>query len=172
MMTTYDNKNSAVNWPWEMMTDCPLDGTWVLALFVKYGPLIVKWERDIWLGCHWCQYGNGRLPSQPIGWRPLNAEESDSIRAGTPPKNGTWILGKFETAVTTGKHVKDGPPTAAKTAWVLTHWAQDLSGEEQPPFRGWYTFRDGCQGFFEVPGKIVDWRPVSAAEQAQLASRK
>lgn len=45
------------------------------------------------------------------------------------------------------------------------HWAEDLSGEEQPPFRGWFVaVKDGTGKFLynrEVPGEPCAWAPVS-----------
>lgn len=44
------------------------------------------------------------------------------------------------------------------------HWAQDLSGEDQPPFRGWFTpvYRDNGSLMFnrQVDGPIKAWAPV------------
>lgn len=43
------------------------------------------------------------------------------------------------------------------------HWAQDLSGEEQPPFKGWYRPVLDDKGktlmFSEIHGKPAWWRP-------------
>ncbi len=49
------------------------------------------------------------------------------------PKNSTWIEVKL----------KDGTIHKA-------HWASDLSGEEQPPFQGWFVSRPGCSGFYQI----------------------
>lgn len=39
----------------------------------------------------------------------------------------------------------------------IGHWAEDLSGDEQPPFRGWFT---KCgSGFTGV--KPIAWRPLA-----------
>jgi hypothetical protein len=46
---------------------------------------------------------------------------------------------------------------------VEAHWACDLSGEDQPPFRGW--FRDERAPYEEysryrqIEKKIIGWRP-------------
>ena len=39
------------------------------------------------------------------------------------------------------------------------HWASDLSGEDQPPFEGWFQEYPGCSGYFEVVGIKLGWRP-------------
>lgn len=43
------------------------------------------------------------------------------------------------------------------------HWAQDLSGEEQPPFKGWYRPIVDDKGktlmFAEINGTPAWWRP-------------
>ena len=53
-------------------------------------------------------------------------------------------------------------PTRAKGyKEVIGHWAQDLSGEEQPPFRGWFT--DAGFGFREVYPAPTHWRRLPPA---------
>jgi hypothetical protein len=47
------------------------------------------------------------------------------------------------------------------------HWAQDLSGEEQPVFIGWFVF-DGPRGFRDI-GQPKAWRPLNP-EKAFRAS--
>lgn len=44
---------------------------------------------------------------------------------------------------------------------LVAHWAQDLSGECQPPFKGWFVKRAGGYGAYEIdtPKK---WRPLNA----------
>lgn len=40
---------------------------------------------------------------------------------------------------------------------LVAHWAQDLSGEEQPPFSGWFVYNGSyCSGIDEP----VAWRPL------------
>lgn len=57
------------------------------------------------------------------------------------PKDGTWVHVKIE-----------------KTQLIYrAHWAEDLSGEDQPPFRGW--FQDAGNYFREVPTPYT-WRPI------------
>lgn len=43
---------------------------------------------------------------------------------------------------------------------MIGHWAQDLSGEEQPPFRGW--FWRHADGFAQLP-EPTGWKPLSPA---------
>jgi hypothetical protein len=38
---------------------------------------------------------------------------------------------------------------------MVVHWAEDLSGEEQPPFRGWFTDRGR---YYEQVDTPVGWR--------------
>jgi hypothetical protein len=40
---------------------------------------------------------------------------------------------------------------------VVAHWASDLSGEEQPPFRGWFVRKASYFGEIETP---KEWRPL------------
>ena len=42
----------------------------------------------------------------------------------------------------------------------IAHWADDMSGEEQPPFRGW--FRNTGYGYAEVADP-TGWRPLTAS---------
>ena len=64
----------------------------------------------------------------PDGWGPI----------ATAPKNATWI----EVIMSDGTTLE-------------AHWAQDLSGEDQPPFQGWFN-RKLVQ--IETPD---GWRPIS-----------
>ena len=43
---------------------------------------------------------------------------------------------------------------------VVGHWAQDLSGEYQPPFSGWFVEVPGCKYFKQVYPRPVAWRPI------------
>ncbi len=58
----------------------------------------------------------------------------------TAPKNAKWV-----TLYTEGQE------------YIRAHWAEDLSGSDQPPFRGWYYDRGGF--FDQVRGKPVAWAP-------------
>jgi len=55
------------------------------------------------------------------------------------PKTATWVQVRL----------KDG-------SIIRAHYAEDLSGEEQPPFQGW--FKDGGNQFVEV--YPIAWRPI------------
>jgi hypothetical protein len=54
----------------------------------------------------------------------------------------------------------------------VIHHAQDLSGEEQPPFSGWfYEVKDGAHRYFNyVRGEIVGWLPVDVKRFAALSA--
>lgn len=56
------------------------------------------------------------------------------------PKNATWI------EVELPNHQIE-----------IVHWASDLSGEEQPPFEGWFKKMDSY--YSQVPNPIA-WRPL------------
>jgi hypothetical protein len=66
---------------------------------------------------------------------------SDWRLMSSAPQNATWLEAKLE----------DG-----RTAKI--HWAEDLSGSDQPPFRGWFYDADGY--FYEIFPKPVRWRPL------------
>lgn len=67
------------------------------------------------------------------GWRSLKSA----------PKNATWVWGKLAS----GEQVK-------------MHWAEDLSGEEQPPFKGWYVrVGEGAAGYFSQVEPVA-WLPL------------
>ncbi len=74
----------------------------------------------------------GDLPDNP--WRSMD-------RA---PKDCTWV----EVRVDTG---------TVSTVYVA-HWAQDLSGEEQPPFSGWF-INHPSGGYAGIPNPFC-WRPL------------
>jgi hypothetical protein len=44
---------------------------------------------------------------------------------------------------------------------VIGHWAEDVPGEEQPPFRGW--FYDTGYDFTQIKPEPTHWRPLLAA---------
>lgn len=81
----------------------------------------------------------------------------------TAPKNGTSI----EVQMISGKVYEDA------------HWASDLSGEEQPPFEGWFvpvkSSVDGrVMGFSQIATPKL-WRPIPpkcAQHQAQVRGRE
>jgi hypothetical protein len=59
----------------------------------------------------------------------------------TAPKDASWVQVKLPDLTI-----------------IEAHWASNLSGEEQPPFQGWFK-RDGSSGYIGVPTPIL-WRPV------------
>jgi len=69
-----------------------------------------------------------------------------------PPKSGSWWF------------CPEVPCNRWKTVWVLVqlpdgteleaHWACDLTGEEQPPFRGWFN-----RQYRQVPQPLL-WRRI------------
>jgi hypothetical protein len=83
--------------------------------------------------CTWC--GNIDSPSihyrATPGWRPIE----------TAPRNATWI----RVMLKSGKEID-------------AHWAQDLSGECQPPFAGWFN-----RNRAEITEQIIGWRDLTEA---------
>lgn len=71
----------------------------------------------------------------PAGW--LSIDDA--------PKNARWVIGLFESG-----------------AELEVHWASDLSGEEQPPFRGWFARYPGGgeRGFYQTDEPVA-WKPVA-----------
>lgn len=68
------------------------------------------------------------------------------------PQNADWILGWFKTGFTVSP--------------VPIHWACDLSGEEQPAYKGWFR-RNGDCGFAEVSmDGFLGWEPVNGYKEA------
>ena len=74
-------------------------------------------------------------PGTPAGWLPMSEA----------PRNATVVKVIDES----GHHFN-------------AHWAEDLSGECQPPFRGW--FRATCTngGYYGIP-EPVGWLPIAPA---------
>ncbi len=67
------------------------------------------------------------------------------------PKNATEIEVKM----------KDGE------IYPKAHWASDLSGEEHPPFQGWFvpTIIDNeVVGYSEI-AQPIEWRPIQKPEK-------
>lgn len=63
------------------------------------------------------------------------------------PKN-TYPIQHVQLLMDGGEIVKDA------------HWAQDLSGEEQPPFIGWFIPDGTGRGYREVRGEPRAWAPM------------
>lgn len=91
------------------------------------------------------------------GWQPR----------ATAPEDATWIQLGY-------------PPHGFNRPAIITaHWACDLSGEEQPPFRGWFAANVGpggkVHGYHQVADGWVAWRPlwpdVAALRKAIEAAR-
>lgn len=62
------------------------------------------------------------------------------------------------------KDIATGPKTAKLVMLLLPdgtekegHWACDLSGEEQPAFRGWFTRCGGSPDYYQI--YPTHWRP-------------
>lgn len=68
------------------------------------------------------------------------------------PKDCTWIEVKSDL-----EPRRKFVPT--KTKVYVAHWAQDLSGEEQPPFSGWFEGSPFAGGYSGVPDPYC-WRPL------------
>lgn len=47
------------------------------------------------------------------------------------------------------------------TVYERAHWASDLSGEDQPPFQGWFIPSQNASGFREIE-EPTHWRPLPA----------
>lgn len=93
-----------------------------------------------------------KLPAAE-GWQP----------PATAPQNASWVQLAYV------------HPSSIKPVMIIAHWAQDMSGEEQPPFRGWFraNLGDGGQvyGFIEVPQGWIAWRPLWPADRITEAAR-
>lgn len=86
--------------------------------------------------CTWCgqeRIDQRHFPTPSRGW----------LSMSSVPKNATKIQ----------VIMRDGTKHEA-------HWAQDLSGEDMPPFRGW--FRTDDDGGFSQIDEPVGWKPLSA----------
>jgi hypothetical protein len=82
-------------------------------------------------------------PTPPEGWS----------RMSEAPRNASWVVVRN----TAGEHV--------------AHWACDLSGEEQPPFKGWFRAVRDANGkvlmYAEIAGGEPEfWRPLREGEAA------
>lgn len=91
-----------------------------------------------WTLCNWCGQveGSALHHKLPEGFRPIE----------TAPKNATNI----EVITRQGKR-------------MIAHWAQDLSGEDQLPFKGWFIAVKNDQGKtvgFKEIDDLDGWRPI------------
>ena len=104
------------------------------------GSMRLHWNVSMAMGT-----GNGLAFSfvrrgTPAGFEPIE----------TAPKNATWVK----------VFVEDGQEHVA-------HYASDLSGSEQPPYRGWFVRARFGNGYRQIP-EPVGWRPLTADEVAAL----
>jgi hypothetical protein len=77
----------------------------------------------------------------PVGaWQPM----------AYAPHNANWL----SVAVLDGNKVRV----------ERLHWAQDESGDDQPPYRGWFKEQPIGDGFIQAAGVMLGWRPIHAAE--------
>lgn len=80
---------------------------------------------------------NARIfPPQPISTAPRNATE---LVLFVPAKRNAYYTHRR----------------------IIGHWAEDLSGEEQPPFRGWF-YANGDYGFAQISPDPEFWQPLFA----------
>lgn len=86
-------------------------------------------------------------PDAP-GWQPM----------GTAPKNATEVTLKMNTGA----------------IYPRAHWAQNLSGEEQPAFAGWFVQINSLVrlrlSFRACNGDPVGWRPIGETKPATVTS--
>jgi hypothetical protein len=80
----------------------------------------------------------GKMVAIPPLPAPTDSEPWQEM--GTAPLNATWVEVRM----------KDGTVLRA-------HWASDLSGEEQPPFEGWFIDRGTYMLGIDDP---YAWRPL------------
>lgn len=100
-----------------------------------------------------CPLGNDTFSATqrftPIPDRPLpRIEKEEWLSMTTVPKNAKW----FRLQVRRGGIVEE----------VIAHWAEDMSGEAQPAFRGFFQEARGGTGFEEVHGTPLGWLPEGA----------
>lgn len=127
---------SAMHWNGkEVVIGCLCDPTRSLATFIeKHAEQLTEYLRLYWKDMHEKAASELKRADDALaalGWNPMR----------TAPKNATWI--EVET--------KDGQICQA-------HWASDLSGEEQPPFEGWYVEPKPGYSYRQV--QPIQWRPL------------
>lgn len=64
------------------------------------------------------------------------------------------------------KSMKDAPKDATRVLLklpmgeeIVGHWACDMSGEEQPPFRGWFKKSDNGKYYVQIQPGPIAWKP-------------
>lgn len=82
----------------------------------------------------------------PPKFKPIEIERET---VNTAPRNATWIMGYY----------------ADDKSTKIIHWAQDLSGEDQPPFQGWFNER------FAQVDTPDGWRKLTRKEKRELEER-
>jgi len=116
---------------------------------------------------------DGTLARIYLAMRTVEWEEAQAGASDQPPaSSGKALTGKAQGAwqgIETAEK-KSRPSIIVETEITahgrtdkvefIAHWAEDLSGEEQPPFRGWF-YATGY-GFAQLPGTPKRWRPLPA----------
>lgn len=119
---------------------CLCDPTKPLSDFIEgYAEEITAYLREYWKATREEAANKERKAAEALaalGWS----------RMDCAPKDVTWVE-----VETTGGELCEA------------HWASDLSGEDQPPFRGWFT-GDGRNGPFRQIHPI-HWRPLKEEEK-------
>lgn len=87
------------------------------------------------------------------------SSENQKLRDDLSELRGIFCWRTMDTAPKDGTEIIVFSPRAGTKGKLIAHWAQDLSGEEQPPFRGWYYWSG--HGFNEVCDP-VSWMPLPA----------
>lgn len=106
----------------------------------------------------------------------LNTEKPDDVLADLEAKHGSRaahgsVADQWQPMSTAPKNcthvqvrMRDG------TIHDDAHWASDLSGEEQPPFEGWFRpvkRSDGRVSYYAGISEPCQWRPMPPNEKGQ-----
>lgn len=96
--------------------------------------------------CRWFELEKERAV-QKAARMPVVAYNMEWRSMDSAPRNATWVMVK----------TADGKAHRA-------HFAEDVSGEEQPPFSGWFKRVDKIDGFVGLGSEPIMWRPCSKDE--------
>jgi hypothetical protein len=139
-MFTLDGKEAVIG--------CACDPTRRLSEWIEgHARELTCYLRDYWRAEH--DRAEGRLKESRQSQIDLFPKDgkSDWSLMDSAPRNAQWIEILQADGVNT----------------CVAHWASDLSGEEQPPFEGWFRDQGTANGkqFAQIVPDPIAWRPLS-----------
>ena len=143
----YSHVSTAILNRKSVVVGCLCDPTSELSDWIEY----YAHELTLYLRDYWKDRREDAMRQADESWKAILALAPNDGAEWQPmksaPKNATWV----EVLLANGRSVQ------------RAHWASNLSGEEQPPFEGWFYEREvgsgKGSGYHQITPKPIAWRP-------------